>query len=90
MDSRTFHRLVIKNHRVDSSERLQFLKKVPLLQGLILESLAKMADALQVVSFEKDARIINEGEKALFAHASSDFRKETRQRETPTRHVLVF
>jgi|Transcript_22401 cGMP-dependent protein kinase len=62
VDIKTFHRLVIRTQQSCAQGRLGFLRKVPLMQGLDMASLQKIADALQQVTFAEGHRIITEGE----------------------------
>ena len=87
LDAKSFHRLAIKRTKQSTKGRVDFLKKVPLLQHVNPQLLTKVADALTEVIYVKNDRIINEGDvgddfflihegKVKCTHNDNDKKKE--------------
>jgi cAMP-dependent protein kinase regulator len=62
VDAATFRKVAIRSKQGAARGRLDFLKKVPLLQGLDSGTLQRVADALKRVEFAAGSKIVTEGE----------------------------
>ena len=91
VDAATFRKVAIRSKQGAARGRLDFLKKVPLLQGLDSGTLQRVADALKRVEFAAGSKIVTEGEPGDDFYLIEDGEvKCTKRAGTEEQHLLTL
>lgn len=91
VDAATFRRVAVRSKQGAARGRLDFLKKVPLLQGLDSGTLQKVADALKRVEFAAGSKIVTEGEPGDDFYLIEDGEVNcTKRNGTDEQHLLTL
>ena len=91
VDAATFRKVAIRSKQGAARGRLDFLKKVPLLQGLDSGTLQRVADALKRVEFAAGSKIVTEGEPGDDFYLIEDGEvKCTKRNGSEEQHLLTL
>ena len=91
VDAATFRKVAIRSKQGAARGRLDFLKKVPLLQGLDSGTLQRVADALKRVEFAAGSKIVTEGEPGDDFYLIEDGEvKCTKRNGSDEQHLLTL